>query len=79
MGRPTWGCVDVPRICIVDMGWGVQLVDVPCIALRRPTCGRALRCVGVANLRTCIVLRSGAHLADAPCISLGHPTLVRPY
>jgi hypothetical protein len=40
--------------------------DVPCgRALGRPTCERALRCVGAPNLRTCLVMRLGAHLAGA--------------
>jgi hypothetical protein len=30
--------------------WGAQLVDVPCVAFGRPSCGRALRCVGAPNL-----------------------------
>jgi hypothetical protein len=29
---------------------GAQLADVPCVALGRPTCGHALRCVGATNL-----------------------------
>jgi hypothetical protein len=58
---------------------GAHLADAPCIALGRSTCGRALRCVGAPNLRTCLVLRLDAHLADVPCVALGHPTLVRPY
>jgi hypothetical protein len=48
-------------------------------ALGRPTCGRALRCVGAPNLQRGLVLRLGAHLADVPCIALGRPTLVGPY
>jgi hypothetical protein len=74
-----WGRVDVPCICVADLHWGAQLEDVPCIALGRPTCGRALRCLAAPDLRTCLVLRLGAHLADVPCIVLGRPTLVRPY
>jgi hypothetical protein len=45
-------------------------------AFGRPSCGRALRCVGAPNLRTCLVLHLGTHLADVPCIELGCPTLV---
>jgi hypothetical protein len=33
-----------------DVPWGAQLADVPCVALERPTCGRALRYVGAPNL-----------------------------
>jgi hypothetical protein len=63
--------------------WGAQLADVrTCLAfavcgraLGRPTCGRALRCVGAPNLRTCLVLRLGAHLADVPCGCVGAPNL----
>jgi hypothetical protein len=29
---------------------GAQLADVPCVAFGRPSCGRALRCVGAPNL-----------------------------
>ena len=65
-----------------------------CFAFGRPSCGRALRCIGAPNLqtcgralrcvwapklRTCLVLRLGAHLADVPCVALGCPTFVRPY
>jgi hypothetical protein len=44
-------CVGVPnlRTCLV-LRWGAQLADVPCVAFGRPSCGRALRCVGVPNL-----------------------------
>jgi hypothetical protein len=47
-----WGAqvADVPCVCVADVRSGTQLADVPCIALGRPTCGRALRCVGVPNL-----------------------------
>jgi hypothetical protein len=30
--------------------WGAQLADVSCVAFGRPSCGRALRCVGAPNL-----------------------------
>jgi hypothetical protein len=66
----------------LSLRWGTQLADVrTCLefALGRPTCGRALRCVGVPNLRTCLVLRLADHLADVPCVALGRPTLVGPY
>jgi hypothetical protein len=91
LGRPTWGralrCVgvpnlgrvDVPCVCIADVGWGAQVANVTCVALGRPTCGRALRSVGTPNLRTCLVLRLSTHLSDAPCVALGRPTLVRSY
>jgi hypothetical protein len=44
-------CVGLPnfRTCL-ELRWGAQLADVPCVAFRRPSCGRALRCVGVPNL-----------------------------
>jgi hypothetical protein len=51
-----WGaqnvpCVaDVPCVCVADLRWATQLAGVPCVALGRPSCGRALRCVGVPNL-----------------------------
>jgi hypothetical protein len=51
-----WGAqlADVPwapnlRTCFAFC-WGTQLADVPCVALGRPSCGRALRCVGAPNL-----------------------------
>jgi hypothetical protein len=48
---------------------GAQLVDVPCIVLGRPTCGRAeVPSVCVADVR------SGTQLADVPCVALGRPT-----
>jgi hypothetical protein len=44
-------CVaDVPCICVAHLRWGAQLADVPCVAFGRPSCGRALRCVGAPNL-----------------------------
>jgi hypothetical protein len=48
--RPTFGCADVPSVCVAYVRSGTQLPDVPCVALGRPTCGRALRCVGAPNL-----------------------------
>jgi hypothetical protein len=39
-------CLAVADVCLADVRWGAQLADVPCVALGRPTCGRALRCVG---------------------------------
>jgi hypothetical protein len=42
----------------------------------RPSCGRALRCVG-APLRTCLALRWGAQLADVPCVAFGRPSCGR--
>jgi hypothetical protein len=51
---------------------GAQLADVPCIALGRPTCGRAdVPCVCIADVRW------GSQLADVPCIALGRPTCGR--
>jgi hypothetical protein len=51
---------------------GAQLVDVPCVALGRPTCRRAdVPCVCVADVRW------GAQLVDVPCVALGRPTYGR--
>jgi hypothetical protein len=51
---------------------GVQLADVPCVALGHPTCGRMdMPCVCVTDVRW------GAQLADVPCVALGRPTCVR--
>jgi hypothetical protein len=51
---------------------GAQLADVPCIALGRPTCGRAdVPSVCIADV--CC----GAQLADVPCVALGRPTCGR--
>jgi hypothetical protein len=48
-------------------------------ALGRPTCGRALHCVGAPNLRTCLALRLGAQLADVPCVAFGCPSCGRAF
>ena len=37
------------RTCLA-LRWGAQLADVPCVAFGRPSCGRALRCIGAPNL-----------------------------
>jgi hypothetical protein len=51
---------------------GAQLVDVPCVALGRQTCGHAdVPYVCVADVRW------GAQLADVPCVALGRPTCGR--
>jgi hypothetical protein len=51
---------------------GAQLADVPCVALGRPTCGRAgVPCICVADVHW------GAQLADVPCVALGRPTCGR--
>src|ERR1700678_681886 len=44
-------CVGAPNLwtCLA-LRWGAQLADVPCFAFGRPSCGRALRCVGAPNL-----------------------------
>jgi hypothetical protein len=44
-------CVGEPnlRTCLA-LRWGARLADVPCVAFGRPSCGRALRCVGAPNL-----------------------------
>jgi hypothetical protein len=49
-------CVGAPnlRTCLV-LRWGSQLADVPCVAFGRPSCRRALRCVGVPNLGEAIL------------------------
>jgi hypothetical protein len=54
--------VDMPCICVADVRWGMQLAEVPCVALG-------------PNLRTGLVLRLGAHLADVPCVALGRTNL----
>jgi hypothetical protein len=56
LGRPT--CL--PPSVALDLRW-----DVPCVAF-------VLCCVGVPNLRTCLVLRLGAHLADVPCVCVAN-------
>jgi hypothetical protein len=44
-------CVGAPNLrTYLELRWGAQLVDVPCDAFGRPSCGHALRCVGVPNL-----------------------------
>jgi hypothetical protein len=58
-------------------------VDVPCIALGRPTCARAdvpCVCVGRALGFPCVEVfvadlffRLGAHLADVSCVAFGRP------
>jgi hypothetical protein len=88
-----WGAANLP--CVADedvLRLGDHLADVPCVALGRQTCGRALRCgralghptsgralrcVGAPNLRTCLALRLGAHLADVPCVAFGRPSCGR--
>jgi hypothetical protein len=51
---------------------GAQLPDVPCVALGRPSCGRAgVPCICVVDVHW------GAQLADVPCVALGHPTCGR--
>jgi hypothetical protein len=44
-------CVGVPnlRTCLA-LRWGAQLANVPCVAFGRPSCRRALICIGVPNL-----------------------------
>ena len=49
---------------------GAQLADVPCIALGRPTCGRAdVPCVCIADVRW------GAQLAESALHCIGAPNL----
>jgi hypothetical protein len=48
---------------------GAQLLDVPCVSLGNPSCGRAgVPCICVANVNW------GTQLADVPCVTLGRPT-----
>jgi len=58
-------------------GWvfrlGAHLANSPCVPFGRPTCGRALHCIGAPNLQTCwraFRLRCGR--------AFGHPTSGRP-
>jgi hypothetical protein len=76
----------VPCVCVVDVRWGTQLADVPCVALGRTTCARDLccvwvpilrTCVGAPNLQTCLALRWGAQLADVPCVAFMRPSYGR--
>jgi hypothetical protein len=44
-------CVGAPNLWTrLALHWGAQLADVPCDAFERPSCGRALRCIGVPKL-----------------------------
>jgi hypothetical protein len=86
-GRPSCGhalrCVGVPKLGEAVLkslppNQNLFLADVPCVALRRPTCRRAVApsvvgvpCVFFADVRW------GAQLADVPCVALGHPTCGR--
>jgi hypothetical protein len=58
-------CVGAPnlRMCLA-LCWGTQLADVPCVVFGRPSCGRALRCVGVTKLGEAVLksLPSGQNL-----------------
>ena len=57
---------------------GDHLTDVPCVALGRPTCGRAdVPCVGDVPCLCVADVRWGAQLADVPCVALGRPTCGR--
>jgi hypothetical protein len=49
-------CVGAPnlRTCLA-LRWGAQLADVPCDAFGHPSCGHALRCVGVPKLREAVL------------------------
>jgi hypothetical protein len=51
-------CVWAPilRTCLA-LRWGAQLADVPCVAFGRPSCGRALGCVGAPNLGEAVLKR----------------------
>jgi hypothetical protein len=64
-GRPS---CELALRCV----WAPNLLDVPCIALGRPTCGR----VDVSSV--CVAdVRSGTQLPDVPCVALGLPTCGR--
>jgi hypothetical protein len=44
-------CVGAPNLrTFLALHWGALLADVPCDAFGRPSCGRALHCVGVPKL-----------------------------
>jgi hypothetical protein len=54
--------------CVFHLG--AHLANSPCVAFGRPTCGRALPCVGVPNLRTygcALCLRCGRALGRPTC------------
>jgi hypothetical protein len=52
-----------------------QIVDVPCVALGRPSCGRAdVPCVMDMSCVCVMDVHWGAQLADMPCVALGCPT-----
>jgi hypothetical protein len=71
--------LDVPYVVLAHPTCGCP--DVPCLrcgrALGHPTCGRALRCIGVPNLQTCLALHLGAQLVDVPCVAFGRPSCGR--
>jgi hypothetical protein len=54
-------CIGAPnlRTCLA-LRWGAQLPDMPCVALGRPTCGRALCCIWAPILLTHLALHWGA-------------------
>jgi hypothetical protein len=56
--------------CLADVRWGAQLADVPCIALGRRTCRRALRCIRAPKLWTCLVLRCVGVQNLGTCLAL---------
>jgi hypothetical protein len=54
-------CVGAPNLrTSLALRWGAQPADVPCVALGRPTCGRALCCVWAPILQTRLTLIWGA-------------------
>ena len=67
------------------MRLGDHLADVPCVALGRPTCGRAVPCycvadvpcICVADVRWAAQLADVPCVADMPCVALGRPTCGR--
>jgi hypothetical protein len=76
-GRPscevTLRCVGAPILRTrLALRLGAQFLDVPCVALGRPSCGRAgVPCICVADVHW------GAQIADVPCVALGRPTCGR--
>jgi hypothetical protein len=82
------------KICSYPSSSSSFSLVLPCVdVFVAQSCGRALRCVGAPNLRTCGLadvpciadvpcvcvadVRWGAQLADVPCVALGRPTCGR--
>jgi hypothetical protein len=65
----VWAPILRTRLALL---FGAQLVDVRCVALGCPTCGRTdMPCICVADVRW------AAQLADVPCVALRCPTCGR--